>query len=126
MLEQEEAIEKAKAEGLPIPSFPPLFSSKPKTTATAAAQEIPLQENLSQTSDLPASVQAGLKKRLEGLNEPERKVEEMAIKAEIQSGEQVAAQLGKIYGKQAEERQKRKEEGKERIGDRISTIFGIR
>jgi hypothetical protein len=71
-------------------------------------------------------VQASLKKRMEGLSEPERRVEEMAVKAEIQAGEQIAEQLGTIYDKQAEERRKRKEEGKERIGDRISSIFGIR
>jgi hypothetical protein len=127
MLDQEEAIEKAKAEGKPVPTFPPLISSKPRAATPAApARERSLDDNLVQASDLPASVQASLKKRMEGLSEPERRVEEMAVKAEIQAGEQIAEQLGTIYDKQAEERRKRKEEGKERIGDRISSIFGIR
>ena len=135
MLDQEEAIEKATAEGKPIPSFPPLITSRPRaaaatptpTTATPAApREKSLDENTNQTADLPASVQAALKKRLEGLSEPERRVEEMAIKAEIQAGEQVAEQLGSIYDRQAEERRKRKEAGKERVGDWVSSIFGSR
>jgi hypothetical protein len=128
MLDQEEAIEKAKAEGKPIPSFPPLISSMPKAAKPAAAPTSvkTLDDNRVQPSDLPASVQASLKKRLEGLNDQERRVEELAIKAEIQAGEQVAQQLDTIYDKQAEERRKRKEEGKERIGDRISSIFGFR
>lgn len=127
MLDQEEAIEKAKAEGKPIPTFPPLITSKPSpATPAAPAREKSLDDNLVQPSDLPASVQASLKKRMEGLSEPEKRVEEMAVKAEIQAGEQVAEQLGTIYDRQAEERRKRKEEGKERIGDWISSFLGIR
>jgi hypothetical protein len=127
MLDQEEAIEKAKAEGKPIPSFPPLISSMPKAAKPAATTPVKaFDDNRVQPSDLPASVQASLRKRLEGLNDQERRVEELAIKAEIQAGEQVAQQLDTIYDRQAEERRKRKEEGKERIGDRISSIFGFR
>lgn len=133
MLDQEEAIEKAKAEGRPIPSFPPLITSRPKavtSTDTSPTSSTPkenhLDDNTIQTSDLPASVQASLKKRLDGLSEPERRIEEMAIKAEIQAGEQVAGQLGSIYDRQAEERRKRKEAGKESMGDMISGWFGGR
>jgi hypothetical protein len=128
MLEQEEAIEKAKAEGKPIPSFLPLITSKPESSmpAATAAPERSLDDNRVKAEDLPVSVQASFKKRLEGLSEPEKRVEEMAIKAEIQAGEQVAEQLGSIYDRQAEERRKRKEEGKETMGDRISSIFGFR
>lgn len=128
MLEQEEAIEKAKAEGRSIPSFPPLITSKPKSSTPAAspATDKSLDDNRLKIEELSPSVQASLKKKLEGLSEPERRIEEMAIKAEIQAGEQVAEQLGSIYDRQAEERRKRKEEGKERIGDRISSIFGFR
>jgi hypothetical protein len=71
-------------------------------------------------------VQKGLKKRLEGLKDDEREVEERAIKAEIQAGVQVAEQLGSIYEKQAEERRIRKEQGKETIGDKITSIFSFR
>jgi hypothetical protein len=128
MLDQEKLIEAAKAEGKPVPSFPPLIAPKlraPKSTTNAVSEKT-LDDNLVQASDLPASVQASLKKRLDGLNEEERRVEEMAIKAEIQAGEQVAERLGTIYEKQAEERRKRQEEGKGTIGDKISSVFGFR
>jgi hypothetical protein len=121
MLDQEKLIEAAKAEGKPIPSFPPLLSSKSKTANFPS-----LEDNKTQASSLPPSVQAGLKKRLDGLNAEEREVEERAIKAEIQAGEQVAGHLGSIYEKQREERQKRQEQGRETIGDKISSVFGFR
>ncbi|KUJ09720.1 uncharacterized protein LY89DRAFT_597623 [Mollisia scopiformis] len=124
MLDQEKAIEAAKAEGKPIPSFPPLLSSRSKSTTSPAPHN--LEDNRVKAADLPASVQKGLKKRLEGLNDEEREVEERAIKAEIQAGEQVAASLSTIYEKQAEERRLRKEQGKETIGDKLSSVFGFR
>lgn len=128
MLDQEKAIEEAKAEGKPIPTFPPLLPARQKfsTPATAQKPKDALEGNIVQASDLPASVQASLKERLEGLKGEERKLEERAIKAEIQAGEQVAERLGTIYQKQEEERKIRKEQGKETIGDKLSSIFGFR
>lgn len=120
MLEQEKAIEAAKAEGRPVPTFPPLLSSKSRNLP------VPIDDSGIQPSDLKPKVQKGLKKRLEGLNDEEREVEERAIKAEIQAGVQVAEQLGSIYEKQAEERRIRKEQGKETIGDKITSIFSFR
>jgi hypothetical protein len=114
MLEQEAAIEAAKAEGRPVPAFPPLVTA-PITPASGACQIEP--------SDLSPAVQKQLKKRLEGLTEEEREVEEKAIKAEIQAGEQVAGHLGNIYQKQEEEKRIRKEQGRETIGDKLSSVF---
>jgi len=127
MLDQEKAIEAAKAEGRPVPTFPPLLTSRSKTsTSTSAGGQLPVDDNKLQPSDLPESVQAALKKRLEGLNDEEREVEERAIKAEIRAGEQVAERLGTIYETQAEERRVRKEQGRETIGDKVYSIFGFR
>jgi hypothetical protein len=86
----------------------------------------PLDDGGLNASDLKPKVQKELKKRLEGLNEGEREVEERAIKAEIQAGVEVAKQLGSIYEKQDEERKLRKELGKETIGDKITSIFRFR
>jgi len=120
MLDQEKATEAAKAEGRPIPTFPPLLSSKSKDSVH------PIDDGKLQPSDLKPKVQEGFKKRLERLTAEEREIEERAIKAEIQAGVQVAEQLGSIYQKQAEERKLRKEEGKETIGDKITSIFSFR
>jgi hypothetical protein len=115
MLEQEAAIEAAKAEGKSIPTFPPLMS---KSTAHAKPSE-----DKPKPSDLPPSVQGELKKRLDGLTNEEREVEEQAITAETKAAENVVDQLGTIQQKQEEEKRKRKEEGKETIGDKLSSLF---
>ncbi|KAM3083921.1 hypothetical protein ACMFMG_001973 [Clarireedia jacksonii] len=116
MLDQEQQIEAAKAEGRPVPTFPPLLSQ-------AKSSPTPTIQNKLQASELPTKVQLQFKKRLEGLNAEEREVEERAIRAEIEAGEQVAAQLGSIYKKQDEERRQRKEQGKETISDKFFSIF---
>jgi len=127
MLDQEKAIEEAKAEGKPIPTFPPLLSARQKlSTSTTQKTKETGEANKVQASDLPTSVQASLKERLEGLKGEERELEERAIKAEIQAGEQVAERLETIYQKQEEERRLRKEQGKETIRDKLSSIFGFR
>ncbi|KAK0101351.1 hypothetical protein ONS95_006526 [Cadophora gregata] len=127
MLDQEAAIEAAKASGEPIPEFPPLLSStKKKSSPQPGTTHANLDENKLKPSDLPQKVQAAFKKRLDGLSDEEREVEERAIKAEIQAGEQVAQSLGNIYERQAEEKRIRKEQGKETIGDKISSVFGFR
>lgn len=117
MLDQEAAIEAAKAEGKPIPSFPPLVSAPVVGAApTSSGRKL-------EPSDLAPSTQTKLKKRLEGLDEKEREVEEQAIKAEIQAGEEVVGSLGRIYQKQLDERKLRKDEGRETMGDRLTSIF---
>ncbi|TEY78364.1 hypothetical protein BOTCAL_0049g00040 [Botryotinia calthae] len=118
MIDQEKQIEEAKAEGRPVPIFPPLIS-KSRPGESDSAQE----NNKLKASDLSPKVQASFKKRLEGLNDDERLVEERAIQAEIEAGEQVAGQLGKIYEKQDEERRQRKEQGRETISDKFFSIF---
>jgi hypothetical protein len=117
MLEQEKAVESAKAEGRPVPTFPPLLSIKPKQPLP------PLDDSGLNASDLKPKIQKQLKKRLEGLSEREREVEERAIKAEIEAGVAVAKQLTSIYEKQDEERKQRKEQGKETIGDKITSLL---
>ncbi len=125
MLDQEKAIETAKAEGRPVPTFPPLLSVQPKFSATRASIAAATPEKL-KAADLSQSVQVGLKKRLEGLSGEERELEERAINAEIAAGLEVKKSLDVIYAKQEEERKKRKEEGKETMGDRLTSIFKVR
>lgn len=127
MIDQEKQIEEAKEKGLPVPSFPPILSSRKTGSAISPNTSLvpSLDENKVKASDLPEKVQAGFKKRLEGLSDEQRVVEESVIKAEIQAGEQVASSLGKVYEQQEAERKIRREQGKETIGDRITSVFGI-
>lgn len=107
MLDQEEAIEAAKAEGKPIPVFPPLVSTN--------------KSNIS----LSPSVQERFK-HLEGLSDEEREIEEQSVTAEVKAAGTALGQLGSIREKQEEERRKRKEAGKETIVDRLSSFFRFR
>lgn len=119
MLKQETAIEAAKAEGREAPKFPPLLSDRFKFIPQKPEPGI-------QVTDLSPNIQAGFKKRLEGLHGEEREVEEKAIRAEIQVGEELARNLGTLYDKQDRERQIRKAEGRETIGDKVTSVFGFR
>jgi hypothetical protein len=121
MIDQEVAIEAAKAEGQSVPTFPPLLSATKNITSTP--QPISKEGGL-QPDDLSEAVQERFKKRLQGLSDEDRDLEERAIKAEIRAGEEVAGTLGSIHQKQEEERRKRKEQGRETIGDKITSIFG--
>jgi hypothetical protein len=130
MLDQEKAIEEAKEAGRPIPTFEPLLSkSKPSIASQLPGEEAApkaVGPGQIKPSDLPVATQKSLKKRLGGLNGEEREVEELAIAAEIKAGEQLAGQLGTIYQKQDDERKQRKEQGRETIGDKLSSLFGSR
>lgn len=121
MLDQEKQIEEAKEKGLPVPSFPPILSTRKQGSGIVPS----LDDNRIKPSDLSEKVQAGFKKRLEGLSDEERALEESAIKAEIQAGEQVATSLAKVYEQQEAERKIRREQGKQTIGDRITSVFSV-
>ena len=125
MLDQEKAVEEAKAEGRPVPTFRPILSTKSKVAKPSAetALKPALEESHAQASDLTSKVQEAFKKRLEGLDDNQRILEERAIKAEIQAGEQVAEHLTTIFEKQEAERRKRKEEGRETIADKMTSLF---
>lgn len=149
MLDQEAAIAKAKEEGRPVPAFGPLID-KVKVTetpeeATARAKKVeesPVssfakktatqlrkgggkgEEEESPISKLSDSVQKQIKEKLEGMSGIERELEEKALIAEVTMGQQVNKNLKNIFSKEAAEREKRREEGKETIIDRFTSIFG--
>ncbi|KAF4625258.1 hypothetical protein G7Y89_g12911 [Cudoniella acicularis] len=123
MLEQESAIEAAKAEGRPIPSFPPLLAPKPKVESKATASQSTEPKMPVEIGDLREKIQGPLRKKLDTLTGEQRDLEEEAIKAEIQAGTQVAERLN-VLNKQAEEERKlRREQGRETLGDKIYSIF---
>lgn len=143
MLEQEKATEAAKEASQSIPTFPPLLSTQNVMAAARAVPKSstqPAQQSAQETTQQPAiaksesatekAAKAPLakdpeyKKRLENLKGRERDLEEQAIQGEIQAARQLAGNLEGLYNKQEEERKKRKEEGKQTIGDFVKNVFG--
>jgi len=127
MLEQEKAIEAAKAVGQPVPHFSPIIASKATATAsapsTSQSEAVPPDERIT-VDKLRPDVQAQLKKRLEGLNPEQKEIEEKAINAEIEAGERLARQIGTLFEQQAQNKKERREQGKETLSDKISGLFG--
>lgn len=127
MLDQEKAIEAAKAAGQPVPHFPSIIPSKPTTAASTSPPsqaETVAEDDRITVDKLRPDVQAQLKKRLEGLTPEEREVEEKAINAEIEAGERLARQIGTLFEQKAQNKKERREQGQETLGDKISGLFG--
>ncbi|KAK3397924.1 hypothetical protein B0T20DRAFT_235697 [Sordaria brevicollis] len=123
MLEQEAEIEKAKAEGRPVPAFPSLFEthkhptkmSAPQATTEAGGKDPyePSQEIVDSWQD-----------KLSQLPETDRMAEEEALRAEHRAKMMMAKNLQELWNEQSKEREKRRLEGKETIGDKIKRVLG--
>ncbi|KAF9780695.1 hypothetical protein IL306_014987 [Fusarium sp. DS 682] len=107
MIKHEEAVEKAKAEGLPVPVFQ---TTLPKAKKDAV---MPTEE-----------LQQQWKEQLDKLPAEERVVEEAALRADLQAKAEVAGSVQKIWDTQAEQRKQRQAEGTSTFGDYIASLFG--
>lgn len=110
MLEQEAAIEAAKKEGKPIPKLEPVF------TAPTAAEDAKIPA-------LSEEARRKWKEQLEKLPEEDRAAEEEALKAELRAKAQMVSKIQGLWQEQAEERKARKEQGKETVTDKISSLL---
>lgn len=109
MLEQDAAIEKAKAEGLPEPKFESLI---PKNTAEE------------QVANLSEEAQKRYQAALEKVGERERTAEEAAIQADMRSKAEMVGKVKELWKEQEAEREARKARGEETLKDRVSALFG--
>ncbi|SPJ75005.1 uncharacterized protein FTOL_04736 [Fusarium torulosum] len=107
MMKHEEAVEKAKAEGLPVPVFQTTLP-KIKTGAVLPTEELQQQ----------------WKEQLDKLPAEERIVEEAALRADLQAKAEVAGNVQKIWDTQAEQRKQRQAEGNSTFGDYVASLFG--
>ncbi|KAL1855289.1 hypothetical protein VTK73DRAFT_8587 [Phialemonium thermophilum] len=129
MLEQEAAIEAAKAEGRPVPTFAPVIPKVPVVpgAGTVAGKKAEGgQEQEFDVTQLPPELQKKFQERIEKVPEEERLAEAEAIKGELRAKAELAARVQGLWEEQAKEREARKAEGKETIGDRISALLGKR
>lgn len=108
MLEQEAAIDKAKAEGLPEPKFEP-FVPKVRDDRIATMSE----EAKKRYQDALAKVDV-----------KEREAEAAAIQAELKSKEAMVGKVKELWKEQEAERQARKAKGEETFKDKVAAVFG--
>jgi len=125
MLDQEAAAEKAKAEGLPVPSFPPLI---PKTTTTTPSAVTPTATATTEMNGVPMEPGPNTLKeweeKLQKLPEQDRAAEREALHAEFRAKAEVAGRIRGIWEEQAKSREARKAEGKETVSDKFKGLFG--
>ncbi|EPE30318.1 hypothetical protein GLAREA_13041 [Glarea lozoyensis ATCC 20868] len=119
MLDQEKAIETAKAEGKPIPAFPALLKAQMAKANVAQDLEKPEFD----ISSLAPRSQNPLKKRLEKFEGVEREIEELAIKAEVAAAAEMSGKIDHVGRQQLEERELRKAQGRETIADKVYYAF---
>jgi hypothetical protein len=117
MIDNETAAAKAKAEGLPVPTFAPLI---PKTEAPPA----PGPDGVEVPTEPGPNTLKEWKERLQKIPEEDRAAEEEALRAEFRAKAEVAGHIQSIWQKQAKEREARKAEGKETIVDKLKGIAG--
>ena len=138
MLAQETATAKAKAEGLPAPTFAPILPPEnplPPAAKSAATVETPsvatsansneadeeiLELSTTTKAMLKPEAQEKLLKRMKGLTPAEREIEERGTQMEVQA----AGEIGKRVKEVEDGRRKRRQEGKATMGDTIIGWFG--
>lgn len=109
MLEQDAAIEKAKAEGLPEPAFEPVI---PRNVAE------------DQVANLSEEAKKRYQDALDKVDERERAAEEAAIQAEMRSKAEMVGKVKELWKEQEAERQARKAKGEETLKDKVAALFG--
>ncbi|KAI0126493.1 hypothetical protein BJ170DRAFT_733793 [Xylariales sp. AK1849] len=113
LVSQEAEIEAAKAEGKPVPKFPPLVPKKPLLRTPVPELE------------LSAEQQETLKTRLAQIPEEDRPAEEAAYKAEQRAKAEIATRLQGIRAQQELDRKARKQAGQETTWEKVvGTIRG--
>ncbi|KAJ9151919.1 Autophagy-related protein 6 [Pleurostoma richardsiae] len=122
MMEQEAAIEAAKAEGKPIPKFEPLF--RRQNQQQQLAQGVVATEADDELAVLNPEAQKQWRQRLEKLPEADRETEEEAMRGELRAKVEVASKIEEFRQGKEEERKARKTQGSETITDKISSFFG--
>ena len=129
MLEEERLTNEAKEKGEPVPAFAPLIADQSGTLEAARGGFLRdgngVEDSTQQIlAHLSAEKRAVLEKNLENLSPLEREVEEKAFAKDILLAEQLGRELDHKREQQMAERRRRKEEGREGVGDTVGRWFG--
>jgi hypothetical protein len=136
MLQQEAEMEKAKAEGRPMPKFESVLSKRnvaqamsgtsSSSTAVSVAEigKPTISDDAEIWSQIKPEARKEYKKKLETLSPEEREIEKMAVVGELRAQTGVAKQLEQTFVEERVARLKRREAGQATFGDTIKTLWG--
>jgi len=132
MMQQEAEMEKAKAEGRPVPKFESVISKEnvlqvSKETASKATSR-PSDQQVEYEDDVWANVKPDVRreyqKKLAELPPEDREVERMAVLGELKASQGIAKQVEETFIAERISRMKRKQAGQATIGDTIKSLWG--
>ncbi|KAF2201502.1 hypothetical protein GQ43DRAFT_415660 [Delitschia confertaspora ATCC 74209] len=122
MIEQEEAINKAKAAGQPIPEFEPVMSK------TNVARVMGIQaSNITDDDvwkDIKPSAREQYEKKFAKLSKEEQEIERRAVEGELRVNNSMTKTLEAAFIEERIARMKRRETGQATVGDMIKTWWG--
>lgn len=124
MMDNEAAVAKAKAEGLPEPSFEPLIQKQASAPQAAGAAPLAGADGIVVPTEPSPTMLKEWKNMLQKLPEQDRAAEEEALRAEFRAKAEVAGRIQSIWQEQAKAREARKAEGKETMGDKLKGFIG--
>ncbi|KIH88583.1 hypothetical protein SPBR_07516 [Sporothrix brasiliensis 5110] len=131
MLEQEAAVEKAKAEGRPVPAVDfasnitlPKAAGQAGATTTSVTAGVASLPPIGSDPSIPEDLRKQWSEKLSKLPEAERPAEEAAMRAELAAHAEMSERVTVLRAAQAAAREQRKAEGKATIKDRVSGLFG--
>lgn len=133
MLEQEAAVEKAKAEGKPVPAVDfanialPKAAGAPSSAATGTASvttAVKALPPIGSDTSIPEDLRKQWSEKLSKMPEAERPAEEAAMRAELAAHAEMSERVTELRAAQAAAREQRKADGKATIKDRVSGLFG--
>jgi hypothetical protein len=133
MLEQEEAMKKAKEEGRPIPEFPSVLSKSniseamniaPSTAATGNWDSTSASDEDDVWKHIKPDARAEYEKKFAKLPKEEQDLERRAVEGELRARNSMTKTLESAFVEERIQRMRRRETGQSTFGDMIKTWWG--
>lgn len=132
MLQHEQAVKTAKEKGLPVPVFKPVMSrenlakvlgvSSPETLQVADQAQV-LAAN-TELSHVPEEMRIKYEQTVKDMSPEERLIEEAAHVGKARDTSALAKEYQDLLEKRKQDREIRRTEGRETIGDRVTRWWG--
>ncbi|KAF2463945.1 uncharacterized protein BDR25DRAFT_307484 [Lindgomyces ingoldianus] len=131
--EQEQLIEKAKEEGMPIPRFESVLSKdnvaravagKPLSNSLASEEQATIESESDIWSHIKKESREEYEKKMAKMSPEDQEIEKRALLGELEAQTGMASKVGKVFVEESINRMKRREAGQATIGDTIKHLWG--